>query len=84
MNIDFRSRGILMTTRNIIKENTYLDSIMLMSISSSLKNMDSVEEVSTIMGTEANKEILKNTGLLTGEGEKAGAGDLIIALRVKN
>jgi succinyl-CoA synthetase alpha subunit len=73
-----------MTTRNIIKENTYLDSIMLMSISSNLKDLESVEEVSTIMGTDANKEILKNTDLLTGEGEKAGAGDLIIALRVKN
>ncbi|HEB29521.1 MAG TPA: acyl-CoA synthetase FdrA [Spirochaetes bacterium] len=73
-----------MTTRNIIKKNTYLDSIMLMSISSTLKNLESVEEVSTIMGTDANKEILKNSGLLTGVGKNAGAGDLIIALRVKN
>jgi FdrA protein len=77
-------RGRQMTTKNIIKENTYLDSIMLMSISSSLKNIESVEEISTIMGTDANKEILKNSGLLTDDGKKAGAGDLIIALRVKN
>jgi succinyl-CoA synthetase alpha subunit len=84
MNILFLLRRRRMTTRNIIKENTYLDSIMLMSISSSLKNLESVEEVSTIMGTNANKEILKNTGLLTDDGMKAGPGDLIIALRVKN
>lgn len=70
-----------MVTKNIIRENTYLDSIMLMSISSSLKKIEGVTEVSVIMGTEANKEILKNTGLLTGEGEKAGPGDLIIAIQ---
>ena len=72
-----------MVTKNIIRENTYLDSIMLMSISSSLKQIEGVLEVSVIMGTEANKEILKSTGLLTGEGEKAGPGDLIIAVQAR-
>ncbi|MCK5095024.1 MAG: acyl-CoA synthetase FdrA [Spirochaetes bacterium] len=72
-----------MVTKNIIRENTYLDSIMLMSISSSLKKIEGVLEVSVIMGTEANKEILKSTGLITGEGEKAGPGDLIIAVQAR-
>ena len=72
-----------MVTKNIIRENTYLDSIMLMSISSSLKQIEGVLEVSVIMGTEANKEILKSTGLLTGEGEKARPSDLIIAVQAR-
>ncbi|KPJ86313.1 MAG: hypothetical protein AMS17_12945 [Spirochaetes bacterium DG_61] len=73
-----------MVTKNIIRENTYLDSIILMSVSNQLRQLDEVDEVSVIMGSNANKEILKNIGLLSSEGEKAGPGDLIIALRVKN
>jgi FdrA protein len=73
-----------MIIKNIIKENTYLDSIILMSISNQLMELEDVIEVSTIMGTESNKEILKNIGLLVTEGEKAKPGDLIIALQVKD
>ena len=72
-----------MILQNIIRKNTYLDSIMLMSISNTLRELDDVDEVSIIMGTSANKEILRNIGLLVSEGEKAGPGDLIIALRIK-
>jgi FdrA protein len=73
-----------MATKNIVRNNTYLDSIMLMSISNQLRELPEIDEVSLIMGTSANKSILKNIGLLTPEGEKADPCDLIIALRVKN
>jgi FdrA protein len=70
--------------KNLIQENTYLDSIILMSISNQLRQLDGVIEVSTIMGTEANKDILKNIGLLAAEGQKSKPGDLIIALKAQN
>ncbi len=70
-----------MITRNIIMENTYFDSIVLMSISGQLREVDGVEEASVVMGSKANREILKNIGLLTAEGEKAGPGDMVIAVR---
>jgi FdrA protein len=73
-----------MIVKNIIIENTYLDSIILMSISDQLKQLEEVNEVSIAMGTDANKEILKNIGLLVSEGKEAKSGDLIIALQVKN
>jgi succinyl-CoA synthetase alpha subunit len=73
-----------MVVKNIIRENTYLDSIILMSMSDQLRQLDGVEEVSAIMGTEANKEILKNIGLLEQEGERAKPGDLIIAVKAQN
>jgi FdrA protein len=71
-----------MHTANIVRENTYLDSIILMSISNQLKQMREADEVSLIMGSESNKGILSNIGLLTPEGERAKPGDLVIALRV--
>lgn len=73
-----------MITTNIVRENTYLDSVLLMSVSSELKKADGVAEVSTIMGTEANKAILQASGLLAPAGERARPGDLIIALKVAN
>jgi FdrA protein len=73
-----------MITTNIVRENTYLDSVLLMSVSSELKKTEGVVEVSTIMGTAANKSILKASGLLTGPGEQAKSGDLIIALKVSD
>jgi len=71
-----------MVVKNIIRENTYLDSIMLMAIGNQIKQLAEAQEASLIMGTDANKEILKNIGLLTAEGQKAGPGDLVIALKV--
>jgi FdrA protein len=73
-----------MLVRNIVRENTYLDSIMLMSIGNRIKQLAEAQEASLIMGTEANKEILKNIGLLTPDGLKAGPGDLVIALKVED
>jgi len=73
-----------MILKNIIRENTYLDSIILMTISAQLKKTEGVDELSLVMGSEGNKEILKNIGLLSSEGEKAGPGDLIIAISAEN
>jgi FdrA protein len=73
-----------MITRNIVRENMYLDSIMLMSLSSTLKELEGVDEASVIMGSETNKEILETIGLLTQEGRGAKPGDVIIAVRAKD
>jgi len=73
-----------MLVRNIVRENTYLDSIMLMALGNQIKQLSEALEASMIMGTEANKEILKNIGLLTADGQKAGPGDLVIALKVES
>jgi len=74
-----------MTTKNIILTDTYLDSIMLMSISEKLVNsIDGVEEATVIMGSSANLDLLKASGLLTREGQNARPGDLIIAVRASD
>ncbi|MGQ9617253.1 MAG: acyl-CoA synthetase FdrA, partial [Spirochaetota bacterium] len=73
-----------MITKNAIRENTYFDSIVLMSISAQLRGISGLEEVSIVMGSEANREILNSIGLLTTEGEKARPGDMIIAVRAES
>jgi FdrA protein len=73
-----------MVIKNIVKQNTYLDSIMLMAIGNQIRQLTGAQEASLIMGTDANKEILKNIGLLTADGQNAGPGDVIIAIKVNN
>ena len=67
--------------RNEVRRATYLDSIVLMRMSREIAALAGVEEAGLIMGTPANKEILREAGILAAEGGKAEAGDLILALR---
>ena len=73
-----------MITKNFIRENLYLDSIILMSLRSTVMQVEGVEEISLVMGSDSNKEILEGAGLLTKEGRTAQPGDLLIAVRVEN
>ncbi|TQR36093.1 acyl-CoA synthetase FdrA [Lysinibacillus sphaericus] len=64
----------------IIKENTYKDSIVLMLLSNKLSAIDGVNKVSIMMGTPANKDIFKSSGLGTNELEKAKPNDIVIVV----
>jgi FdrA protein len=69
-----------MSVKNIVKTNSYQDSVRLMRISGELKKMDGVVNCSLMMATEANKRVLELAGLLGSEAAAAGANDLIIAV----
>ena len=69
---------------NEVRRSTYLDSIVLMRISRQLAGLPGVEEVGLVIGTPANKEILREAHILGPDGEKAEPGDLIVALRAKD
>jgi FdrA protein len=66
---------------NEIRRATYLDSIVLMRLSRQVAALPGVEEAGLITGSPANKEILRDAGILGPEGDKAEPGDLILALR---
>jgi FdrA protein len=66
---------------NEVRRATYLDSIVLMRISRQIAALPGVEEAGLIIGTPANKEILRDAGILGPEGDGAEPGDLILALR---
>ncbi|WP_144554976.1 acyl-CoA synthetase FdrA [Bacillus sp. X1(2014)] len=73
-----------MTVKAIVKANTYFDSVSLMSLSTKANQIEGVEQAIIAMGTEMNKEVMKNVGLMTSEVEEAKSSDLIIVVNAAN
>lgn len=63
-----------------IKPKTYQDSVRLMRLSEVLSGLAHVKQATIAMGTDANKRVLAEVGLLTAELERAGANDLMIVV----
>ncbi len=63
---------------------TYHDSVRLMEVSKELSNLDSVQRAFIAMGTDANKRVLEQIGLLTDVVKDAGANDLIFVVEAKS
>lgn len=68
----------------VLKENSYQDSINLMLLTNTISTVQGVEKVQIMMGTEANKDIFKTSGLATDEMQQAKASDMVIALEAEN
>lgn len=64
----------------IVKPNTYQDSVSLMLVSKKLTDLPGVAKVSVMMGTPANKDILRNTGFGSPRLDSAQPGDMILAI----
>ncbi|MCE2483005.1 MAG: oxidoreductase, partial [Alphaproteobacteria bacterium] len=64
-----------------IRAGFYLDSVALMRISRAVSDLPGVAEAALMIGTEANKSLLRDAGLLDSRGEGAGPDDLIVAMR---
>jgi len=69
---------------NEVRRSTYFDSIVLMRISREIAALPGVEEAGLVIGTPANKEILREARILGPDGDKAEPGDLIMALRASD
>ena len=68
---------------NVVKRNLFRDSIQLMRLSEDVKKLEGVEDAVVSMGTDTNRRLLQDLGLLAKEAKSAGDGDLIIAVRVR-
>ena len=69
---------------NEVRRAAYFDSIVLMRISRRIAALPGVEEAGLVIATPANKDILREAGILGDEGDKADPGDLILSLRAKD
>jgi FdrA protein len=69
--------------RTRVKRNAYFDSVVLMRIAATLSTRTDVAGASLMMGTPANKDILREAGLLDDAGGAAGPNDLVIAVRAE-
>jgi len=68
---------------NVVKRNLYRDSIQLMRLSEDVKKLEGVEDAVVSMGTDTNRRLLQELGLLAKEARSGTDGDLIIAVRVR-
>ena len=70
-----------MEIKTRILKNQYHDSVALMFAAKQLKKHTEVADAALIMGTEVNKELLEQGGLLTQKAQTAQANDLIITVK---
>jgi len=67
-------------TRAEVRSGAYYDSVVLMQLQRSLAALPGVLDAGVVMGTDANKDILAQSGLLTPEAQAALADDLVIVV----
>ena len=67
-----------------IRTGAYYDSVVLMQLQRALAALPGVLDAGIVMGTPANKELLLQSNLLTGEVEQAAPEDLILIVRAQS
>lgn len=70
-----------MVIRSVIKPSAYFDSVTLMLVQRDVRGLPGVEEAGAVMGTGANKDLLRDAGLMTPDAEAARPDDLILCVR---
>src|SRR5262245_3809043 len=63
-----------------VKPRAYYDSVRLMRMSEVLSGLSHVRQATAAMGTDANKRVLEEVGLLTDDVRGAVANDLVIVI----
>ncbi|MCK4406027.1 MAG: FdrA family protein, partial [Hadesarchaea archaeon] len=71
-----------MVVKSLVRKNEYRDSIFLMRISKKLEDLEGVQKATAIMATDANKDLLRDAGMLTDEIKGASSNDLVIVVDV--
>ena len=69
-----------MTQKVIVRKNEYQDSVRLMNISRKANAIDGVKKVLVLLGTDGNKKIINDLGLMIDEIKSATPNDLIICV----
>lgn len=72
------------TTVAEIRSGAYYDSIILMQLQRALAGLPGILNAAVVMGTDANKDLLTQSDLLTPEVQTAGADDLVIVVKAKD
>src|SRR5699024_6298845 len=68
---------------SFVKKGSFQDSVSLMLISRKLSEHPDVEEISVMMGTPANKDLLQATGFWSPDFDEATPNDICIAIKAE-
>ncbi|OQY21580.1 MAG: hypothetical protein B6I34_07095, partial [Anaerolineaceae bacterium 4572_32.1] len=71
-------------TRAEIRSGAYYDSVILMQLQRSLAALPGIRDAGVMMGTQANKDVLAQSNLLTPEAQAAAADDLLIVIQAQD
>jgi FdrA protein len=71
------------TTLTAVRQ-AYVDSVTLLQLTAQVSAMTGVLDAALVMGTDLNREVLGETGLLVGDAEGAGPNDLVVAIRAED
>ncbi len=66
-----------------VHKNEYLDSLVLMNLSNDVSGWPGVRQAVVVMGTDSNRRILEQVGLLAGEALAATPRDMILAAELE-
>jgi FdrA protein len=67
--------------RVVVRRNAYVDSVTLLQVSAEVTGLAGVDDAALVMGTDLNLDLLRESRLLVGDADGAGANDLVIAVR---
>jgi len=73
-----------LAVKTLIKKSEYHDSVTLMLVARELTRFPGAIDVGVIMATEANKALLKESGLLTPDAQAATPNDLVIVVNASD
>lgn len=75
---------LMESTLGVVRAGAYYDSVVLMQLQRTLSDLPGVLDAGVVMGTDANKELLAQSGLLSASVEGAQADDLVIVVRARS
>ena len=64
-----------------IRRGAYYDSVVLMQLQRGLLGLPGVVDAGVVMATQANRDLLAQSGLLTADAQAAGADDLLLVVK---
>lgn len=83
LNLGTFKRGTQTMIHSFVKKGSFQDSVSLMLISRKLSEHPDVEEISVMMGTPANKDLLQATGFWSPDFDEATPNDICIAIKAE-
>ncbi|VEI77010.1 membrane protein FdrA [Mannheimia haemolytica] len=69
--------------KTVVKKGSYHDSVVLMLLTNAISGLESVNKVSVMMATPANKDIFAQSGLDTPELQEATPNDMVVVADVE-
>ena len=73
-----------MITKNQIRKNLYFDSVTLMVASSMMRGLDGVVNAAVMMGTDHNRSLMTQAGLIGPDTEPFGVNDTVVGIQAES